>query len=393
MQGSGVSPHFRQALWRAPGGVHQTKTKGTVTDQFEVPQGAASTNGGPDAGSSGGNSQSTSQALADSCSLDGQSAVIKAFRERLEKLAKTRTTVLIVGEPGSGKSRAARALHLASQCAGGPLVVVQPAALSPGLLEAELFGHEAGAFTGAGEARLGRFRLAQGGTLVLDGVEDLPAPLQTKLLRVLQEKVVEPLGTDTPLPIDVRIVATSRRPLQEEVEAGRFREDLFYRLAVVELVVPPLRDRIEDLRELVPALIKDAAARAGLKPRPVSEEAFDLLARHSWPGNLAELENALERALALAGSDSEVQREALEYLLEEVHGAADQIAESVLAAGVSLEELTDALLLAAMRATRGNASAAARRLGLSRRTFGYRLRRGEQRQAGQEAEEEEDPQA
>jgi len=151
----------------------------------------------------------------------------------LEKLAKTRTTVLIVGEPGSGKSRAARALHLASQCAGGPLVVVQPAALSPGLLEAELFGHEAGAFTGAGEARLGRFRLAQGGTLVLDGVEDLPAPLQTKLLRVLQEKVVEPLGTDTPLPIDVRIVATSRRPLQEEVEAGRFREDLFYRLAVV----------------------------------------------------------------------------------------------------------------------------------------------------------------
>jgi len=311
----------------------------------------------------------------------------------LEKLAKTRTTVLIVGEPGSGKSRAARALHLASQCAGGPLVVVQPAALSPGLLEAELFGHEAGAFTGAGEARLGRFRLAQGGTLVLDGVEDLPAPLQTKLLRVLQEKVVEPLGTDTPLPIDVRIVATSRRPLQEEVEAGRFREDLFYRLAVVELVVPPLRDRIEDLRELVPALIKDAAARAGLKPRPVSEEAFDLLARHSWPGNLAELENALERALALAGSDSEVQREALEYLLEEVHGAADQIAESVLAAGVSLEELTDALLLAAMRATRGNASAAARRLGLSRRTFGYRLRRGEQRQAGQEAEEEEDPQA
>lgn len=349
-----------------------------MTDHFEVPQGSASTAGGPENHSSGGNSQPGSQLQGKSTSLDGHSTVMGAFRSRLEKLARTHSTVLIVGESGSGKSRAARALHQASERATGPLMVVQPAALSPALLEAELFGHEAGAFTGAAEARLGRFRAAEGGSLVLDGVEDLPAALQTKLLRVLQEKVVEPLGADKSTPIDVRIIATSRRPLQEEVAAGRFREDLFYRLAVVELLVPPLRDRIEDLQELVPAMMGDAAQRAGLEPRPVSKEALEVLAAHPWPGNLAELGNALERALALAGDDSEVQAEALAYLAEGACGAADQVAESALAAGVSLDDLNDALLRAAMKATRGNASAAARRLGISRRTFEYRLRKGQE---------------
>lgn len=376
------NPHFRQASKCTQGSAHQNKTKGTVTDHFEVPQGAASTAGGPENHSSGGNSQQGSQLQGKSTSLDGHSTVIGAFRSRLEKLAGTHTTVLIVGESGSGKSRAARALHLASERAAGPLMVVQPAALSPALLEAELFGHEAGAFTGAAEARLGRFRAAEGGSLVLDGVEDLPAALQTKLLRVLQEKVVEPLGADKSTPIDVRIIATSRRPLQEEVAAGRFREDLFYRLAVVELVVPPLRDRIEDLQELVPAMMGDAAQRADLEPRPVSKEALEVLAAHPWPGNLAELGNALERALALAGDDSEVQPEALAYLAEGACGAADQVAESALAAGVSLDDLNDALLRAAMKATRGNASAAARRLGISRRTFEYRLRKGKEGQEG-----------
>lgn len=355
-----------------------------MTDQFEVPQGAASTNGGPDAGRSRRKSHPGSAEPSDSCTLDGQSAAIGAFRERLEKLAQTDTTVLIVGESGSGKSRAAKALHQASPRAGGPLVQVQPAALSPALLEAELFGHEAGAFTGAAEARLGRFRVAEGGTLILDGVEDLPAALQVKLLRVLQEKEVEPLGADAPVKINVRILATSRRPLQEEVQAGRFREDLFYRLAVVELTVPPLRDRMEDLPILVEALSRDAARRAGREPRPLSAAAFRVLQAHPWPGNLAELQNALERVLALAGSESEVQAADLDYLVEETRGAADQVAESALAAGVTIDDLNDALLRAAMKATRGNASAAARRLGISRRTLEYRLRRGKDR--GQEEE-------
>ena len=180
-------------------------------------------------------------------------------------------------------------------------------------MEAELFGHEAGAFTvraklgwDVSERGRGLTRARWGRGFTRSSADQTPAGVAGESRGTL--------GADKSTPIDVRIIATSRRPLQEEVAAGRFREDLFYRLAVVELVVPPLRDRIEDLQELVPAMMGDAAQRAGLEPRPVSKEALEVLAAHPWPGNLAELGNALERALALAGDDSEVQAEALAYL-------------------------------------------------------------------------------
>ena len=304
----------------------------------------------------------------------------RAFRTDLERLADSPATVLLEGEPGSGKTRAAAALHRASRRAEGPLVAVDLAALAPSLIEAELFGHEEGAFTGATRARAGRIRRADGGTLVLEGVERLPAELQGKLLRCLQERTVEPLGAEAPVPVDVRIVATSTADLAVEVQEGRFREDLFWRLAVVRLRVPPLRSRTEDLDALVDELVAAIARRLGVGARALSTDARVRLARHPWPGNVRELENALERVLVLAprdeaGSAPPVAGEELGFLAEAVAGAPERLAGEVLAQGVALDALQRALFDRALEEERGNVSAAARRLGLTRRAFEYRLAR------------------
>lgn len=315
--------------------------------------------------------------------LQGSCPAIAAFRDRLGRAAASEATVLIVGEAGSGKSRAARLLHELSSRAAGPLVVVQPAALSPSLLEAELFGHVAGAFTGADRERAGRFRVADGGTLVLDGVEDLPASLQVKLLRVLQERVVEPVGSGEVIPVDVRIVATSRVPLEDEVEAGRFREDLLYRLAVVPLRVPPLRERLSDLQELIAELAPALQAVRASASRPLTPETLEVLEGHRWPGNLAELENVLLRLHVLGSAEAPVEPGELSDLTAGVSGSGpvEGLAAQALDAELTVREVEDAMVAEALARTRGNASAAARLLGLTRKALEYRRARLEDGQA------------
>ncbi len=306
----------------------------------------------------------------------GRSAAARDFEQRLRRVAASDATVLIEGEGGAGKDTAARRLHALSPRSAGPLVEVDLAALSPTLMEAELFGHEQGAFTGADRARRGRFRRAEGGTLVLGGVECLSEALQVKLLRVLQERRVEPLGAEESVAVDARVLATSSLDLAQAVRARRFRDDLYFRLAVVVLRVPPLRVRTEDLPELAEVLLERAAARTGIPRRGLDPGALERLARHPWPGNVRELENALERALVLAPPGAApLDAQAFEFLDEALEGQAERIAREVLASGLTLDELERALIDQALRDTRDNASAAARRLGLTRRALEYRRRR------------------
>ena len=248
------------------------------------------------------------------------------------------------------------------------------AALAPTLIEAELFGHEEGAYTGATRARLGRFRRAEGGTLVLDGVDGLPPEAQGKLLRALQERKVEPLGSEFPIPVDVRVVATSTEQLSARVEAGQFREDLYYRLAVVRLEVPPLRARADELPDLVRELTASVAARLRAPVREPDEAALARLVAHPWPGNLRELENALERVTVLTETPgAPIEAAELFFLGEAVADAAERLAREARAHGIGLDDLSRAMLEGALAEARENVSEAARRLGLSRRAFEYRM--------------------
>jgi len=293
--------------------------------------------------------------------------------------------VLLEGESGVGKSRAAERLHRLGPRAEGPFIEVAVGALSPTLVEAELFGHEEGAFTGARQARLGRFRQADGGTLLLEGIENLGTEQQVKLLRVLQERVVEPLG-GRPQDVDVRVVATTAVDLGARVADGRFREDLYYRLAVVTLEVPPLRSRLEELPELVAALTESRAALLGVPARPFGAAALERLAAHGWPGNLRELENTVERVLVLGGDGSagEVRDEELDFLEREARGEDRELARQALARGLGVEDMGLAMIEEAVREQRGNLSAAARQVGLSRRALEYRLRRAREEESGGE---------
>jgi len=216
---------------------------------------------------------------------------------RIGRIAPSHANVLIRGETGTGKELIARHVHQLSLCAGGPFVAVNCAALSESLAESELFGHEKGAFTGAGSARAGWFEAAHGGTLFLDEIGDLPAPLQVKLLRVLQEREVVRLGSRTPIPIEVRLIAATNVDLEEAVLAGRFREDLYYRLKVVELGLPPLRERPGDILPLVQHFIGRYLRRFELPPVQLTPEAAAALVAYPWPGNIRELENVVHHAL------------------------------------------------------------------------------------------------
>ena len=310
----------------------------------------------------------------------GSSEALASFRQDLARAAASEATILFVGESGTGKGAAARALHLGGARAAGPLVETNLAALAPTLVDAALFGHERGAFTDAHRARLGLFRKADAGTLVLDDVDLLPPEVQVKLLRTLQERMVEPLGAEAPIAIDVRVVATTCRDLLAEVEAGSFREDLYYRLAVVTLAVPPLRARLGDLAELVPLLSRQVAERDGVPPRPLAPEALERLRSHPWPGNVRELENALERVLVLgdAGPADDLRpiaADELDFLDEARLGMAEEVAIQALSHGLTVDGLTRAMMERALEEQRGNVSAAARQVGLTRRAFDYRLPR------------------
>ncbi len=314
--------------------------------------------------------------------IEGRSPAARTLEGLLGQVAASEVPVLLQGESGSGKSACARAIHQRSARAGEPLVATQLSTLPPSLIESELFGHAAGAFTGAQRARAGRFERAGAGTIVLEGIETLAEELQAKLLRVLQERLVEPVGSEESLPVRARVLATSAVDLREAVRAGRFRSDLYFRLAVVVIDVPPLRARAEDLPEFAERILAAAAARLGLSPRRLSGAAREALAAHRWPGNLRELENALERVLVLgAGRAVEIEAGEFGFLDEARADALLPLARALLARGVGLSEFERTLLAEALHESRGNVAAAARALGLSRKAF-------EQRQARARAVEE-----
>jgi transcriptional regulator with GAF, ATPase, and Fis domain len=233
----------------------------------------------------------------------GTSDALQAVISRIAKVSPTDSTVLITGETGSGKELVARAIHKRSNRSSGVFVSVNCAVIPRDLIASELFGHEKGAFTGAMQRRLGRFELAEGGTILLDEVGDLPAETQIALLRVLQERVFERVGGDRPIRCDVRVVAATNRDLQKAIAEGAFRSDLFYRLNVFPLEMPPLRDRREDIPLLIHYFIDRYAKQAGKRITRVSRKSLDLLQQYPWPGNVRELQNIVERSVILCETE------------------------------------------------------------------------------------------
>ena len=233
----------------------------------------------------------------------GNSQPIRSVLETVRKVAASDASVLVRGESGTGKELLARAIHDNSPRREGPMVTIHCAALAPGVLESELFGHVRGAFTDARQDKVGRFQLATGGTLFLDEIGDVPLETQVKLLRVLQERVIEPVGGTRQVPVDVRLIAATHRNLEEFIASGRFREDLYYRLNVVSVTLPPLRERGDDVVELAVKFLRRAAQRTGKSVTYFDEAVLELLRSYSWPGNIRELENFVERAVVLAEQD------------------------------------------------------------------------------------------
>jgi len=296
-----------------------------------------------------------------------ESAAMRALLEAADDVAATPTTVLLLGESGTGKELVARHLHAASG-RPGPWVAVNCAALPAELLESELFGHERGAFTGATERRAGRFEQAHGGTLLLDEISELPLALQAKLLRALQEREIDRVGGQRPVPVDVRVVATSNRDLAEMVRRGHFRADLFYRLDVFPLVVPPLRERPEDLEPLARALLGEAAQGLGREAPPLSAAALEALRQHPFPGNVRELRNLVERALVRSRGRAV---EPIHLGLSPACGAAAPAAQDLPLDLAALERLA---IAEALRRVNGNRTHAARLLGIGLRTLRNKLR-------------------
>lgn len=290
------------------------------------------------------------------------------------RVAATDATVLITGESGTGKEVFARYIHDQSERAEGPFVAINCAAIPENMLEAVLFGYEKGAFTGAYQANPGKFEQANGGTLLLDEISEMDLGLQAKLLRVLQEREVERLGGRRVIPLDVRVLATSNRSLREEVAAGRFREDLFYRLSVFPLRLAPLRERRDDILPLARRMI-ECRAEAGC-PRPqLSKAATDKLLEHVWPGNVRELDNVIQRALILKAGDNIGSEDICLTGLEEAPPRPTAEGADAGALGEDLKSREQALILDALKAVGGSRKAAAERLGISPRTLRYKLAR------------------
>jgi DNA-binding NtrC family response regulator len=304
------------------------------------------------------------------CGIVGRSAAIEELCKTIEKIAPTPATVLIRGETGTGKELVVEALHQLSKRKDNPLVKINCGALPESLVEAELFGHEKGAFTGAERTKPGRFELAHGGTLFLDEVGELPVAAQVKLLRVLQDRVVDRVGGTEPRRVDVRLIAATNRDLDQGVAKGDFREDLLYRLKVVELVTPPLRERPDDIPELVECFAERHAARLE-RPRPaVGPEALRALTTRPWPGNVRELENAVERAILLGdGRTLTPQDFGMENLAVKKTPSTLKEASRVAAA-----ETERRMIVAALDLTEGNITRAADRLGLSRRGLQIKMK-------------------
>jgi two-component system response regulator AtoC len=286
------------------------------------------------------------------------------------KVAKADATVLITGESGTGKELVAEALHYNSNRRSGPIVKVSCAALPETLLEAELFGHEKGSFTGAMTQRRGRFEMADKGTILLDEIGEMSLPMQTKLLRVLQERKIERVGSSLPIKVDIRIICATNKDLQRQVEQQKFREDLFYRLNVINIHMPPLRDRKEDIPALVEHFLAKHRYSATAQPAAISEEALKRLMEYEWPGNVRELENVVERAVVLSRGQIITSRElpfgdheAGDH--EEEGGDEVSVEKSYFKKAVAQFEKD--MIMKALRDANGNRSKAAEMLGIYRR--------------------------
>lgn len=305
---------------------------------------------------------------------------MKDVARRARQVAPTDTAVLILGETGTGKERLARALHEWSQRRDGPFVKMNCAAIPAGLLESELFGHVRGGFTGATRDRAGRFQTANGGTILLDEIGELPLELQAKLLRVLQEGTFESVGSDRTLKVDVRVLASTHVNLEEAVARGRFRADLYYRLNVFPLVIPALRERFEDLETLCRGLVDDQARRTGRRGMRVTPEALARLRQYPWPGNIRELGNVLERAMILAPGQS-IGPELIDLPTGPVHAllsAPTVVSEQALSPLVTLEEAEREHIRAVLAHTQGKlygAGGAAEILGMKPSTLQSRMKK------------------
>ncbi len=302
--------------------------------------------------------------------LVGSSAVMQSLRERIAQVAPTPETVLICGETGTGKELVAREIHRVSNRCEGPFVSLNCPVLSAHLMESELFGHQRGAFTGADAPRVGRFELADGGSILLDEVTEIDLHLQAKLLRVLQEKAFERVGSSETIQVDVRVLATTNRNLSEEVQAGRFRQDLYYRLAVVPIHVPALRQRRDDIPELIDYFLQRSAERLQRDPCTLEAGARDLLVSHDWPGNVRELENVITRASVLAGGKPVTADQLRRWLIP---GSATNHQPEV-PVGLSLEEMERKLIEATLEHFGGHRERTAKALGIGVRTLTGKLR-------------------
>lgn len=303
----------------------------------------------------------------------GTSAAIQKVFRTLEKVARAASTVYIFGESGTGKELAAHAIHQHSPRAAKPFVKVNCSALAETLLESELFGHEKGSFTGAHKRKLGRFELADGGTIFLDEIGDISSSIQLKLLRVLQEQAFERVGGESTVNVDVRVVTATNKDLKQEVEAGRFREDLFYRLHIIPIVLPPLRERADDVEPLISHFIDKLGRRTRSDVTGVEDDALRALKSYGWPGNIRELENVIEHALVFADGDLIT----LDDLPAAISGVSRDdllnIPDGDRSLPEILEDLERQLILRAYRAARGVKTETARQLGIKASALYYKL--------------------
>jgi len=308
-------------------------------------------------------------------SIIGQSQAMKALMDMLAMAAPSEATVLITGESGTGKELIARSLHLNSSRKDHALVTVNCAALAETLLESELFGHEKGAFTGADKRRDGHFMQANKGTIFLDEIGEMSAMMQAKLLRVLQEREIQRVGSDQVIQVDVRIVAATNRDLEAEVASGRFREDLFYRLNVMQLKVPALRERRDDIPLLAHHFLEKFAKRNRKTAKGFTPLAMDLLIKYEWPGNVRELENLVERAVILLTGEHITENQLPMNIVGNLADSQEETPRPSYSDGTrSLEDIEKEAILTTLEATNGNKSETARRLGITRKTLHNKLK-------------------
>lgn len=313
---------------------------------------------------------------SDSVAEQSKSPAMQKVLQTAKKVAPTDTTILLLGESGAGKSRLAKTIHAKSQRHAGPFITVSCGSIPETLLESELFGVEKGAFTGAVKSRPGRFQLATDGTLFLDEIGELTPTLQVKLLRAIQEKKIEPLGSGKEIEVDVRLIAATNRNLEKEVETGQFREDLYFRLNVVPMTLPPLRDRMEDLDDLIAFFLHRFESKENRSVKITDRNLINDLRKYTWPGNIRELENCIERLCVLA-ENSELSRNDLpdrirpsssEFIASNLQGPV-QSGNAANNKLPDLQEMEKSLIETTLKATNGNRNKAAQSLGIHRNTL------------------------